>query len=60
MRYLTTSDVKDRYHISTTTLWRWCKSESIAFPPPIVLSRRKLFKEEEVEAWERSRAKAAA
>ncbi|MBY5788691.1 helix-turn-helix transcriptional regulator [Rhizobium leguminosarum] len=60
MRYLTTADVKDRYHISQTTLWRWTNDDKISFPQPMTIGRRKLFKEEEIESWERSRAKAVA
>jgi predicted DNA-binding transcriptional regulator AlpA len=58
--YLTRPQVKERYQISEMTMWRWEKNEAIQFPKPMVVGRRKYFKEEELTAWERDRAKVSA
>ncbi|MGO7726699.1 DNA-binding protein [Rhizobium johnstonii] len=39
------------------TLHRWGKDARLSFPRPMVVNRRKFFKEEELVAWERERAK---
>ncbi|AWI58995.1 helix-turn-helix transcriptional regulator [Sinorhizobium fredii] len=55
-RYLTGPQVLDRYHISEMTLHRWQKDEKLAFPKPMIVRRRKFFREDELIAWERQRA----
>lgn len=60
MTFLTGPQVRDRYQICNMTLSRWQKNENLAFPKPIVINRRKFFKEEELTAWERDRVKGAA
>ncbi|KSV90945.1 hypothetical protein N181_09760 [Sinorhizobium fredii USDA 205] len=58
--YLTTSQVLQRYSISEMSLWRWQKNESLGFPRPMIVNKRKFFKEEDLVAWERERARASA
>ena len=60
MEYLTAPQVKQRYHISEMSLYRWIRDDRMAFPKPLTINRRRLFKREEIEAWERDRAKVAA
>lgn len=60
MEYLTATQVKHRYKISEMTLWRWLRDEKMAFPRPMVVKRRKLFKEDDLTAWERKHATEAA
>lgn len=37
--------------ISDMTLWRWVNDPDLNFPKPVYVRRRRLFKEEELEAW---------
>lgn len=60
MDYLTATQVKHRYKISEMTLWRWLRDEKMEFPQPMVVNRRKLFKEDDLTAWERKRTTEAA
>lgn len=57
--YLTGPQVLSRYQISEMTLHRWQKDEKLHFPKPMIVRRRKFFKEAELSAWERSRVSAA-
>lgn len=58
--FLTRPQVKARYQISEMTMWRWEKNEDLNFPQPMVVGRRKYFKEEDLTAWERDRVKVTA
>ncbi|MGO8104907.1 helix-turn-helix transcriptional regulator [Rhizobium leguminosarum] len=58
--YLTRPQVRVRYQISEMTMWRWEQNQDLNFPKPMVIGRRKYFKEEELAAWERDRAKVSA
>ncbi len=58
--YLTRPQVKARYQISEMTMWRWEKNPDLNFPQPMVVGRRKYFKEEDLTAWERDRVKVTA
>lgn len=60
MDYLTANQVKARYHITDMSLYRWLRNEDLRFPQPIVINRRRLFKREEIEAWEKQQAKGTA
>ncbi|MBO9168339.1 DNA-binding protein [Rhizobium sp. L245/93] len=53
--YLTAPQVRLRYGITDMTLWRWARDEKMEFPKPLVINRRKLFKQIELEAWEQSK-----
>ncbi|PCK86364.1 helix-turn-helix domain-containing protein [Rhizobium sophoriradicis] len=55
--FLTSAQVLSRYSISEMTLHRWAKDSRLSFPRPMVVNRRKFFKEEDLVAWERERAK---
>jgi predicted DNA-binding transcriptional regulator AlpA len=56
---LTSRKVLLRYGISDRTLDSWCllkrKGES-DFPSPIMINKRRYFKLQELQAWERQRA----
>lgn len=54
--YLTAGQVQTRYKITSMTLWRWLRNEDLAFPRPLVINRRRLFKEAELVEWERRQA----
>jgi hypothetical protein len=51
--------VCERYRIVRRTLDRWIENEALGFPRPIVINKRRYFREHELEAWERRRAQAA-
>lgn len=55
-KYLTGPQVLSRYQISEMTLFRWQKNKDLAFPQPLKINRRKFFLEDDLIAWERSRA----
>lgn len=59
-RFLTGPQVQQRYGISEMTMWRWENNEDLKFPKPMVVGRRKYFREEDLTAWERERAKVSA
>ena len=55
-RYLTAVQLRQRLGgVSEMTLDRWLKDERLAFPRPLVINRRRLFKECEIVAWEDAR-----
>ncbi|MER8625551.1 helix-turn-helix domain-containing protein [Mesorhizobium sp. M1143] len=58
--YLTAKQVLARYHITDMTLWRWLADETLAFPKPMAVNRRRYFLEADLVAWERARAAKAA
>jgi predicted DNA-binding transcriptional regulator AlpA len=57
---LPTHLVLARYDIVDRTLDRWLADEAMAFPRPLVIYRRRYFRQSEIEAWERHRAAAMA
>ncbi|MBY2993761.1 DNA-binding protein [Rhizobium leguminosarum] len=58
--YLTGKQVATRYQITPVSLYRWERDQRLGFPQPMIVNRRKLFKIDELIAWERSRAKGTA
>ncbi|MBX5148464.1 helix-turn-helix transcriptional regulator [Rhizobium lentis] len=56
-QYLTGKQVANRYQITAISLYRWERDERLGFPQPMVINRRKLFKVDDLVAWERERAK---
>ena len=58
--FLSGPQVQARYGISDVTLFRWLKNDSLGFPRPLVINRRRLFNESEIVEWERQRAKGTA
>ncbi|GLR60280.1 helix-turn-helix transcriptional regulator [Rhizobium indigoferae] len=59
-KYLTGPQVLARYQITEMTLHRWQKNEKLGFPEPMKINRRRFFLEDDLIAWERSRAAARA
>lgn len=58
--YLTDIQLAARYSVHRTTPWRWVKTDP-TFPQPVKLSPQcSRWKLSEIEAWEVSRATAAA
>lgn len=58
--FLTAPQVRQRYSVSEMTLWRWLKNADLHFPQPIVINRRRYFREVDLIEWERARAGRAA
>jgi predicted DNA-binding transcriptional regulator AlpA len=56
-RYLTSTQVRQRYgDLSEMSIWRWLRDPDMAFPRPLVLRRRRFWREADLVAWERQRA----
>jgi predicted DNA-binding transcriptional regulator AlpA len=51
-------NVLKRYDIADRTLDRWLNNELLGFPRPIVINKRRYFRECELQDWERARATA--
>lgn len=51
-RFLTASDVMQRFQISRFTLRNWLKNEDLGFPKPVSIERRRYFREIDVFKWE--------
>lgn len=45
--------------ISDMSLWRWLNDPTLEFPKPIMIQRRRYWREAEVLSWIEERAKAA-
>jgi predicted DNA-binding transcriptional regulator AlpA len=46
--------VKLRYNISEMTLYRWERDEALNFPQPMRIKKRKFFRVEELDLWDKS------
>jgi hypothetical protein len=53
---LPASKVWKRYGVTDRTLDRWLAKESLGFPKPLLINKRRYFREAELIDWERSRA----
>ena len=59
-KHLGTGKVAARYDVTTMTIWRWTKDENLGFPKPLKINTRKYWRESDLIAWERARARCAA
>lgn len=51
-RLISAKDVRKRCGgISDMSLWRWIESETLGFPKPLYIQRRRFWEEGEVEAF---------
>jgi predicted DNA-binding transcriptional regulator AlpA len=51
-RLLTAKEVRQRFgNISDMSLWRWIESETLGFPKPVYIMRRRFWDADEVEAF---------
>jgi predicted DNA-binding transcriptional regulator AlpA len=55
-RYLSRSQIRERYGISSMTLWRWERDPHLNFPKPIEINGRLYRDEGALESWDRDRA----
>jgi predicted DNA-binding transcriptional regulator AlpA len=55
-RLLTAAQVKARFgNISDMSLWRWSRNPALGFPVPVIINGRKFYREDEIQAWKKSR-----
>jgi predicted DNA-binding transcriptional regulator AlpA len=55
--FLTGKQVRARYGgISEMTVWRWLKDESLCFPQPLYIQKRRFWKLADIEAFEAAQA----
>jgi predicted DNA-binding transcriptional regulator AlpA len=54
---LPTRQVCERYHVTDRTIDRWIQDEALGFPQPIMINKRRYFRERRLLDWERDRAK---
>ena len=54
--YLTGPQVQKRYCVTDMTIWRWLHDPELGFPAPLVIKRRRFWKQADLEQWERARA----
>ena len=47
--------LSDRYGVNSSTVRRWERNTSLAFPKPIIINRRRYYDEDELCAWENAR-----
>lgn len=58
--YLTAPQVRKRYSVTDMSLWRWQKNPDLGFPTPLVINRRRYWREHDLIEWERKQAARAA
>jgi predicted DNA-binding transcriptional regulator AlpA len=56
---LTGPKLRARYGIADMTLWRWTNDRELEFPQPLKINRRNYWRLDDVERWERQRARAS-
>jgi predicted DNA-binding transcriptional regulator AlpA len=54
---LPTRQVCERYHVTDRTIDRWIRDEALKFPQPVIINRRRYFRERKLLNWETERAK---
>jgi hypothetical protein len=55
--YLNSRAVRRRYgDVSDMSLYRWLHTEKLNFPRPTIINKRRYWRVEDLEAWERARA----
>ena len=57
-RKLPTRLVCERYNVCDRTIARWQANPELNFPKPVVINNRKYFDDDQMTAWDRSRAAA--
>ena len=58
-KLLTAAQVRERFgNISDMSLWRWINDERVAFPRAVYISRRRFWRESEIDAFEARQAAA--
>jgi hypothetical protein len=55
-KLLPTRMIKERYGVGQRTVDRWIVDETLGFPQPTMINRRRYFALDQLENWERERA----
>lgn len=55
-KHLTARQLMARYSVCRRTISRWTENLTLNFPQPIVINKRRYWREGEIEAWEAARA----
>jgi hypothetical protein len=55
---ISTREVLKRYTVVDRTLDRWVADPKLGFPQPIIINKRRYFRENALLAWERQQAQA--
>ena len=53
--FLTGRGVRERYHVTSMSIWRWLKDLEMGFPQPIRIGRLRYWKLSELIEWEAGR-----
>ncbi|MDU9002762.1 helix-turn-helix transcriptional regulator [Sedimentitalea todarodis] len=51
-RYLAATQVQERFQISRSTLYRWQVCQTVAFPRPVKIGHRILWREADLTAFD--------
>ena len=51
-KLLPEAKVRERYGVSSMTLWRWDRAPNLNFPPALRINRRKYRDADELEAFD--------
>ena len=54
-RLLPEAKVRERYGVSSMTLWRWDRNSSLKFPPPLRINNRKYRDAAKLDAFDAAR-----
>jgi predicted DNA-binding transcriptional regulator AlpA len=54
--HLTAAQLAARYKVCRRTIGRWAAQPDLGFPQPLVINRRRYWREDAIEAWEAARA----
>lgn len=55
VQHFTAAQLMARYRVCRRTIGRWLESETLGFPKPLLINRRRYWRVAEVEAWETAR-----
>ncbi|ESX12017.1 MULTISPECIES: hypothetical protein [unclassified Mesorhizobium] len=50
--FLPAGQVWRRYGVTSMSLWRWVKDETLGFPKPFYIGRYRYWRLADIEAWE--------
>lgn len=56
--HLTTAQLTARYKVCRRTIGRWVEQPNLHFPQPLLINGRRYWREDALDAWERSRTRA--
>jgi hypothetical protein len=54
--WISAPSIAERFDVSDKTIARWERNPELGFPRATLINKRRFFRLDEVEAWERSQA----